>query len=99
MCDLVREGLFSLGEEVQGAASARAKYRVEALERRRIFEEMLTMKGRIRVMARVRPGGADDGCLTVGQGGDTLCVDIDHNGIHKFRFDEVSSEAVASADE
>ncbi|GMH48066.1 hypothetical protein TrVE_jg9898 [Triparma verrucosa] len=97
VCDLVRDGLFALGEEVQGAAEMRVKYRLEAQERRKIFNKMLTMQGRLRVMARIRPlemkegGGGGQRCLSIAPGGDTIMLDFDHNGAHKFRFDKVFS--------
>ena len=55
VCDLVREALFSFGEEMDGAAEMRIKYRSEALERRQIFNKMLTLQGRIRVMVSTTP--------------------------------------------
>ncbi|KAI0124054.1 P-loop containing nucleoside triphosphate hydrolase protein [Xylariales sp. AK1849] len=48
-------------ESLRQAQEAKAKLRVEETRRRKLFEQLQTLKGNIRVMCRIRPGRNDTG--------------------------------------
>ncbi|KAK6836146.1 P-loop containing nucleoside triphosphate hydrolase protein [Apiospora arundinis] len=47
------------------AQEAKAKLRVEETRRRKLFEQLQTMKGNIRVMCRIRPGRNETECAQI----------------------------------
>ncbi|KAH8652207.1 P-loop containing nucleoside triphosphate hydrolase protein [Xylariales sp. PMI_506] len=61
MRDEKQRALDQAAEAMRQAEEAKAKLRVEETRRRRLFEQLQTLKGNIRVMCRIRPGRNDTG--------------------------------------
>lgn len=53
--------LDQAAQALKEADEAKAKLRVEERRRRKLFEQLQTLKGNIRVMCRIRPGRNDSG--------------------------------------
>jgi hypothetical protein len=80
--DMVRDSFSQLGFSMEGVQIAREEFRRDAEERRRVLDKVMTAKGRIRVMARVRPvEEEEESCLKVGGGS----IAVGGSGEYEYR--------------
>ncbi|ORY71007.1 P-loop containing nucleoside triphosphate hydrolase protein [Pseudomassariella vexata] len=61
MSDEKQAALDQAADALRQAEEAKAKLRIEESRRRKLFEQLQTLKGNIRVMCRIRPGRNETG--------------------------------------